>query len=163
MSSPEFQSKLEAGNWEHRVFAGVRRAADGDRLRAEAPGRLEPVIVDVADAGSIAHARERVETQLGGEGLDGLVNNAGIAVTGPLEHVPVEDFRRQLEVNVIGQLACTQAFLPCLRRGRGRVVFMGSIAGRMTVPYRRRDISSAWTRTSARAWPSSSPTACAID
>ena len=119
----------------HRVFAGVRREADADRLRAGASGRLEPVIIDVADGGSIDRAREAIETRLGGEGLDGLVNNAGIAVTGPLEHLPVADFRRQLEINVIGQLACTQAFLPFLRRARGRIVFMGSISGRMAVPF----------------------------
>ncbi len=92
-------------------------------------------MLDVADRLSIDRARETVETRLGGEGLDGLVNNAGIAVAGPLEHLPVDAFRRQLEVNVVGQLACTQAFLPLLRRAAGRIVFMGSIAGRMTFPF----------------------------
>jgi NAD(P)-dependent dehydrogenase (short-subunit alcohol dehydrogenase family) len=119
----------------HRVFAGVRRAEDGERLRAGSSERLEPVMLDVADRLSIDRARETVETRLGEEGLDGLVNNAGIAVVGPLEHLPVDAFRRQLEVNVVGQLACTQAFLPLLRRATGRVVFMSSIAGRMTLPF----------------------------
>jgi NAD(P)-dependent dehydrogenase (short-subunit alcohol dehydrogenase family) len=119
----------------HRVFAGVRRAEDGERLRAGSSERLEPVMLDVADRLSIDRARKTVETRLGEEGLDGLVNNAGIAVVGPLEHLPVDAFRRQLEVNVVGQLACTQAFLPLLRRAAGRVVFMGSIAGRMTLPF----------------------------
>ncbi len=118
----------------HRVFAGVRRAEDAERLRAGASGRLESVTIDVTDARSITSAREAVE-KLGGEGLDGLVNNAGNAVTGPLEYVPLDEFRRQLDVNVVGQLAATQAFLPLLRRSGGRVVFMGSIAGRMTIPF----------------------------
>ncbi len=119
----------------HRVFAGVRRAVDAERLRADGSGRLEPVIIDVTDRDSIEHARESIEKGLGADALDGLVNNAGIAVTGPLEHLPIDGFRRQLEVNVVGQLACTQAFLPLLRRAGGRIVFMGSIAGRISVPF----------------------------
>jgi NAD(P)-dependent dehydrogenase (short-subunit alcohol dehydrogenase family) len=119
----------------HRVFAGVRKLSDGERLRAGASGRLRPVVVDVTDSESIARAREAIEQQLGGEGLDGLVNNAGIAVAAPLEHVPLDDFRRQLEVNVVGQLALTQAMLPLIRLVRGRIIFMGSIAGRMAVPF----------------------------
>jgi NAD(P)-dependent dehydrogenase (short-subunit alcohol dehydrogenase family) len=119
----------------HRVFAGVRREADAERLRTGASGRLTPITIDVTDAGTIELARETIEQQVGGEGLGGLVNNAGIAVTGPLEYLPIEEFRRQLDVNVVGQLASTQAFLPLLRRAGGRVVFMGSIAGRMTIPF----------------------------
>jgi NAD(P)-dependent dehydrogenase (short-subunit alcohol dehydrogenase family) len=119
----------------HRVFAGIRRDEDGERLRASASERLQPVILDVTDAAAIERARELVEERLGSAGLNGLVNNAGIAVTGPLEFLPVAEFRNQLEVNVVGQLAVTQAFLPLLRPARGRLVFMGSIAGRMTVPF----------------------------
>lgn len=119
----------------HRVFAGVRKTSDGERLRAGASGRLQPIVVDVTDAALIARARAVIEQQLGGAGLDGLVNNAGVAVAAPLEHVPIDAFRRQLEVNVVGQLAVTQAMLPLIRLARGRIVFMGSIAGRMAVPF----------------------------
>lgn len=116
------------------VFAGVRRAEDGDRLRDAGSPRLTPVYVDVTDAGAIAAAHALVQSHVGSAGLAGLINNAGIAVAGPLEAVPPAELRRQLEVNVIGHVAVTQAFLPLLRAGRGRIVNMGSIAGRATMP-----------------------------
>jgi NAD(P)-dependent dehydrogenase (short-subunit alcohol dehydrogenase family) len=119
----------------HRVFAGVRRASDGERLRAGASPRLVAVNLDVTDAVAIERARDDVARHLGADGLHGLVNNAGIAVAGPLEHLPIDDLRRQLEINVVGQVAVTQAFLPLLRLTRGRVVFMGSIGGRMALPF----------------------------
>ena len=118
-----------------RVFAGVRKDADGDALRAKASARLLPVRIDVVDAASIAAAREVVLRELGDRGLDGLVNNAGIAIAAPLEFVPIEDLRRQLEINVIGQIAVTQAFLAPIRKARGRVVNMGSIGGRLATPF----------------------------
>ena len=112
------------------VHAGVRRAEDGERLAAaDTTGRVRPVIVDVTDGDSISAARESIGTD-----LVGLVNNAGIAVPGPVEVLPVEEWRRQLEVNVIGQVAATQVFLPGLRRTRGRIVFTGSMAGRIGLP-----------------------------
>ncbi|MEQ1793856.1 MAG: SDR family oxidoreductase [Nitrospira sp.] len=116
------------------VFAGVRRMEDGEALKAQASSRLQPLLLDVTDAGSIARARQVVTELIGDRGLAGLVNNAGIAVAGPLEAVPIADLRRQFEVNVIGQVAVTQAFLPLLRKGRGRIVNMGSIAGRAAMP-----------------------------
>jgi NAD(P)-dependent dehydrogenase (short-subunit alcohol dehydrogenase family) len=116
------------------VFAGVRRTEDGVRLRAQASPRLQPIVLDVTDAGMIEQARRLVAERVGEAGLAGLVNNAGIAVAGPLEAVPIPDLRRQFEVNVIGQVAVTQAFLPSLRKGRGRIVNMGSIAGRAAMP-----------------------------
>lgn len=119
----------------YRVFAGVRRTADADRLRASASARLLPVGIDVTEAASISAARDAVERELAGGGLDGLVNNAGIAVAGALELLPIDALRRQLEVNVVGQVAVTQAFLPMVRRARGRVVLMGSIGGRMATPF----------------------------
>lgn len=119
----------------HRVFAGVRRDADAARLRGSGSARLVPIRLDVTDWPSIAAARTDIETALAAGGLDGLVNNAGIAVTGPLEHIPLEAFRRQFEVNVTGQLAVTQAFMPLLRLARGRIVLMGSIGGRMATPF----------------------------
>lgn len=116
------------------VFAGVRRIEDGEALKAQASTRLQPVILDVTDTRSIEQARQVVAELVGPRGLAGLVNNAGIAVVGPLETVPIADLRRQFEVNVIGQIAVTQAFLPLLRTGRGRIVNMGSIAGRAAMP-----------------------------
>jgi NAD(P)-dependent dehydrogenase (short-subunit alcohol dehydrogenase family) len=109
------------------VWAGVRKQEDTKRLRGE---RVKPLLLDVTDSGSIAAARE----ELGGAPLAGLVNNAGIAVSGPLEHLPIESVRHQLEVNLIGQLAVTQAFLPALRAARGRIVNVSSIGGRMALP-----------------------------
>lgn len=116
-----------------RVFAGVRKEADGEALRAEASERLEPVILDVTDEGTIDAAAQRIAEATGGR-LAGLVNNAGIAVPGPLEGVPLDAWRRQLEVNVIGQVAVTRALLPQLRAARGRIVFVSSIGGRSALP-----------------------------
>lgn len=116
------------------VFAGVRRAADGEVLKAQASSRLQPILLDVTDAAAIERVRQLMMERVGGAGLAGLVNNAGIAVAGPLEAVPIPDLRRQFEVNVIGQVAVTQALLPLLRKGRGRIVNMGSIAGRAAMP-----------------------------
>jgi NAD(P)-dependent dehydrogenase (short-subunit alcohol dehydrogenase family) len=126
-------SRLDRAGW--RVFAGVRRDEDAARLRASGSGRLVPVRIDVTDAASIASAAAAVRSSLEGEGLAGLVNNAGIALAGPLEFLPIEEFRRQLDINVVGQLAVTQAFLPLLRASRGRIVMMGSISGRMATPF----------------------------
>ena len=116
------------------VFAGVRKEVDGESLQAEAPG-IRPLIIDVTDAGTIAAAAANIRATVGSDGLYGLVNNAGITVVGPLESVPVEDLRIQFEVNVIGQITVTQAFLPLLRQARGRIVNMGSIFGLMSLPY----------------------------
>jgi NAD(P)-dependent dehydrogenase (short-subunit alcohol dehydrogenase family) len=119
-----------------RVFAGVRRPEDGDALRAAASDRLSPLRIDVTDAASIAEARKNVDAQMGEAGrLRGLVNNAGIGVGGPLEFIALDELRRQLEVNVIGQVAVTQEFLPMLRAAKGRIVYIGSIAGRMASPF----------------------------
>jgi len=117
-----------------RVYAGVRRPEDGEALRREASDRLAPIRLDVTDPDSIAGAADRVAEREGGAGLAGLVNNAGIAVAGPLEFLPPEELRRQFEVNVIGQVAVTQAFLPLLRRDAGRIVFVGSISGLLALP-----------------------------
>jgi NAD(P)-dependent dehydrogenase (short-subunit alcohol dehydrogenase family) len=106
---------------------------DSDANRAQEAG-LRPLVVDVTDAGSISRARDEVEGALQGGPLAGLVNNAGIAVSGPLEFMPMDEFRRQLDVNVVGQVAVTQAFLPLLRSSRGRVVNISSIGGRVALP-----------------------------
>jgi NAD(P)-dependent dehydrogenase (short-subunit alcohol dehydrogenase family) len=116
------------------VFAGVRKEEDGERLRAEASGPLQPLILDVTDPAHISRAAERVSGATG-QRLAGLVNNAGIGVGGPLELLPLGDFRNQIEVNLIGQVAVTQAFIPALRRARGRIVFISSIGGLVATPY----------------------------
>jgi NAD(P)-dependent dehydrogenase (short-subunit alcohol dehydrogenase family) len=117
-----------------RVFAGIRKPEDGEALVAAAGGELEPVQLDVADGASIVAAAERVREAAEGR-LAGLVNNAGVVVPGPVEGVELDELRRQLEVNVVGQVAVTQAFLPLIRAARGRVVLMSSIGGRMSLPY----------------------------
>jgi NAD(P)-dependent dehydrogenase (short-subunit alcohol dehydrogenase family) len=104
------------------VLAGVRDPAD-------APEGLEPVRLDVTSESDVAAAAERV----GGE-LHALVNNAGIAISGPVEVVPIEEWRRQLEVNLLGQIAVTRALLPAILRARGRIVNMSSIGGRVANP-----------------------------
>jgi NAD(P)-dependent dehydrogenase (short-subunit alcohol dehydrogenase family) len=124
--------RLDADGW--RVFAGVRREEDAESLRAEGSARLTPVMLDVTDAGAIAAAAELLEAELGSAGLNGLVNNAGVAVPSPLETIPIEDFRRQVEVNLTGQVAVTQAMLPLIRSARGRIVFISSIGGRIAFP-----------------------------
>jgi NAD(P)-dependent dehydrogenase (short-subunit alcohol dehydrogenase family) len=116
------------------VFAGVRSVDAGNALKTHAARGVIPVQLDVTDHDSITKAADTVRTQVGEAGLWGLVNNAGIAIGSPLELVPLKQLRRQLEVNVIGQIAVTQAVLPLLRRGRGRIINMGSIAGRSTIP-----------------------------
>jgi NAD(P)-dependent dehydrogenase (short-subunit alcohol dehydrogenase family) len=111
------------------VFAGVRKDEDAERADA-IHERVRPLKIDVADEGSVAAAARVV-----GDGpIAGLVNNAGISVTGPLEFVPLDEFRRQLEVNVIGQIAVTQVFLPGIRAARGRIVNIGSIGGKVAAP-----------------------------
>lgn len=116
------------------VFAGVRRTEDGDRLSAKASRNLTPVILDVVDSDSIGRSRETIAGVVRDDGLDGLVNNAGIIVSGPIELVPLDEFRRQFEVNLFGQIAVTQAFLPHLRNASGRIVNMSSISGKVAAP-----------------------------
>lgn len=117
-----------------RVFAGVRREQDADALRGEGAGGVTPVQLDVTDRQSIARAAREVEAAVGGEGLLGLVNNAGIGIGAPLEFIGLDELRRQLEVNVIGPVAVTQAFLSQVRTRRGRIVNVGSIGGRIAQP-----------------------------
>ena len=116
------------------VFAGVRDPRAGEALAAKGGPSIIPIMLDVTDEPSIARSAEVVQRAVGAAGLGGLVNNAGIVIGSPLEVIPLSQLRKQLEVNVIGQIAVTQAFLPLLRRGRGRIVNMGSIAGRGTIP-----------------------------
>jgi len=116
------------------VFAGVRNLQAGEALKAKAGASLIPVQLDVTNADSIKEAADVVRRTVGEAGLGGLLNNAGIAIGSPLEVIPLSQLRTQLEVNVVGQIAVTQAMLPLLRQARGRIVNMGSIAGRGTIP-----------------------------
>ena len=124
--------RLDEAGW--HVFAGVRRAEDADSLRQRASDRLLPLFLDVTKADQVAAAASAIRERTAGRGLDGLVNNAGIAVGGPLEFLPLDELARQLEVNVLGQVAVFQALRDELRRARGRLVFIGSVAGRSALP-----------------------------
>ena len=123
--------RLDAAGW--RVFAGVRKQDDAESLREAGSERLVPLLLDITDSAQIAAAVEQVDAVAEG-GLDGLVNNAGVAIPSPLETIPIDDFRRQVEVNLTGHVAVTQAMLPALRRTQGRVVFISSIGGRIAFP-----------------------------
>lgn len=112
------------------IFAGVRKGEDGDALLRLERERLTPLLIDITDGNSIAAATRAFDDRP----LAGLVNNAGINVSAPVELLPLDALRRQLEVNVIGQVAAIQAFLPALRRARGRIVNIGSISGLVSAP-----------------------------
>ena len=120
--------RLDSKGWE--VFAGVRKLDDAIALKKESSERLATVMIDVADQQSIDEAARTINDALGDRSLAGLVNNAGVTIQGPLEYLPLDQLRRQLEVNVVGQLAVTQALLAKIHKEKGRVVFMGSVAGR---------------------------------
>lgn len=117
------------------VFAAVRSEEARQRLKQSASNRLTTIELDVTDADSIAAAARQVAGAVGQQGIHGLVNNAGVVVVGPLEFMPLDRLRRQFEVNVFGQIAVTQAFLPLLRAGRGRIVNISSVSGRVAPPY----------------------------
>lgn len=123
------------------VFAGVRRMEDADRLVEEIGDELTPLVFDVTDPQGVAEAARDVGQRLGTTTLAGLVNNAGIAVAGTLLHLPIEDLRRQFDVNVVAQVAVVQAFAPLLgadnaRKGEpGRIINMSSISGRLAMPF----------------------------
>jgi NAD(P)-dependent dehydrogenase (short-subunit alcohol dehydrogenase family) len=143
--------RLTASGW--TVLAGVRDPAAGERLVADAgtaaagtqSGRLLPLALEVTDTAQVAAAAARVEQEAARDGvssrggLDAMINNAGMGIGGPLELVSAEDLRRQFDVNVLAQVAVTQALLPALRRAGGRIVFVSSIGGRVamafTAPY----------------------------
>src|SRR5215831_14281770 len=124
-----------------RVFGSVRRRADGERLSKEIGGNFAPLIFDVTDEAAVRAAAAEVSAALNGGTLFGLVNNAGIAVPGPLLYLPPDEFRRQLDVNLVGQLIVTQAFAGLLGAERsrtgapGRIVMMSSVGGRNGSPF----------------------------
>ena len=119
----------------YRVFAGVRKEEDARDLARAGSDRLVPLTIDVTKADQIESAREQVAEALGDVGLAGLVNNAGVGDGGPVETLDLDDLRRVLEVNLVGQVAVTQAFLPLIRRQKGTIVFIASIGGRIASPF----------------------------
>jgi NAD(P)-dependent dehydrogenase (short-subunit alcohol dehydrogenase family) len=142
------------------VFAGVRRESDGEALRSKAPEGLTPVILGVTDQESVERALEVVRGSVEDRGVWGLVNNAGIPLGGPLEFLPLDKFQELFDVNVTGVLRVTQAFLPLIRRCRGRIVNISSISGRIASPFvgpyaatkfALEAISDAW-RVELRPW-----------
>lgn len=118
-----------------RVIAGVRKESDGERLVSETPGSVTPIILDVCDAEHRAEATRTVEEIVGDSGLAGIVNNAGIGIAAPVECVRLDELRRQFEVNVFALVAVVQALLPLIRRGRGRIVNIGSVGSWITMPF----------------------------
>lgn len=127
----------------YHVFGSVRGAADSERLQSRfGASNFTPLLFDVTDAAAVAEAARETERRLDGATLSGLVDNAGVALPGPLLYQPLDEFRRQIEINLIGQLSVIQAFAPLLgaseepRRGaKGRIVNMSSVAGSVATPY----------------------------
>jgi NAD(P)-dependent dehydrogenase (short-subunit alcohol dehydrogenase family) len=119
----------------YTVFAGVRKQADAKSLSEAGSERLTPITIDVAKQRSISAARNKVREAVGDDGLVGLVNNAGVGNGGPVETLDLDDLRNVLEVNLVGQVAVTQAFLPLVRAAKGTIVFVASIGGRIASPF----------------------------
>lgn len=119
--------RLADAGWD--VLGGVRSEADGIALSAQRPGRITPVTLDITDPEQVA----ALDAQLPPT-LDAVVNNAGVLVGGPIEGLPLDEIRRQFEINVFGQIAVTQAVLPRLRASRGRIAFISSVSGRISTP-----------------------------
>lgn len=133
-------AKVLVGNG-FRVFGSVRKSADAERLAAEFGQNFVPLIFDVTDEAAVKAAAANVRKDLAGEKLAGLVNNAGVAVAGPLLQLPIEEFRRQIEINLVGVVMTTQAFAPLLGTDQqlkgdpGRIINISSVGGRNAVPF----------------------------
>src|SRR6202034_3171661 len=129
-----------------RVFGSVRKQADADRLKGEFGANFTPLLFDVTDEAAVLAAAREGRAARGGETLAGLVNNAGIAVAGPLLELPIEQFRNQMDINVIGPIMASQAFGPLLgsdpelKGAKGRIVMVSSVAGKSGNP-----LSSAYS------------------
>jgi NAD(P)-dependent dehydrogenase (short-subunit alcohol dehydrogenase family) len=124
--------RLSSMGW--RVFAGVLDESQRAHIEQSRLPRTTPLVLDITNADAITAAARTIADEVGERGLVGLVNNAGIGVMGPLEYVPIERLRLQLEVNLVGHVAVTQACLPLLRRASGRIVNIASMAGRLSMP-----------------------------
>jgi NAD(P)-dependent dehydrogenase (short-subunit alcohol dehydrogenase family) len=125
--------RLAQRGW--RVFAAVRKQSDAPEIRAGGSGSLETVLLDVTDRESIANAALEVTSRLDGRGLDGLFNNAGIGLVSPVECVQFDKLREIFEINLFGQIATIQAFLPLIRKARGRIINNGSVGDHLTPPF----------------------------
>ena len=125
---------LELDQHGYQVFAGVRSPTDADSLVAQASPQLTPLLLDVTQPEMISAACHQLSEMTGGE-LFSLINNAGISLSAAMEFIPLQDLRHQLEVNLVGQLALTQACLPMLRKSVGKIFFVSSVAGRLTTPF----------------------------
>jgi len=125
-------ARLAARGW--TVYAGVRRAEDGDRLKSQHSGDVRPVILDVSNRDDMQRVLGVIEQDAGGKGLQGLVNNAGVGVGGPVEYVTEEDWRNVFDVNLFAVVALTRMAMPLLNAGKGRIVHIGSIGGRLASP-----------------------------
>lgn len=124
--------RMAAAGW--TVYAGVRKDSDADALKSSVRGDVRPVLLDVTDQTHIHALVGRLADEVGGRGLDGLVNNAGVAEGGPIETLSEDEWRWHFDVNVFGVINLTRECLPLLRAARGRVVNIGSIAGRTAAP-----------------------------
>jgi NAD(P)-dependent dehydrogenase (short-subunit alcohol dehydrogenase family) len=124
-----------------RVFGSVRNKADAERVSKELGANFAPLIFDITDEQAVKNSASQVRAALAGETLAGLVNNAGISVPGPVLEIPIADFRRQLEINVVGQVIVLQAFAPMLgadpslKGPPGRIVMISSVAGKRSLPF----------------------------
>jgi NAD(P)-dependent dehydrogenase (short-subunit alcohol dehydrogenase family) len=126
-------ARLATLNWQ--VFATVRKREDGERLRGEFGENVDPVVMDVTDQRSIRAAADEVASQVGDRSLQGLVNVAGVGKLSPVEYATPEEIREIFDINVFGQIAVTQAFLPLLRRARGRIVNISSVGAHIAIPF----------------------------
>jgi NAD(P)-dependent dehydrogenase (short-subunit alcohol dehydrogenase family) len=117
------------------VFAGVRTQVDVDRIQQDPPQNVTPIQMDIISQASLQRAAQIITEKLEGRKLWALVNNAGIAIAGPLEFFPLEKLRHQLEVNLVGQIAVVQTFLPLIRTARGRIINISSVAGVVSSPF----------------------------
>ncbi|MFK7797542.1 MAG: SDR family NAD(P)-dependent oxidoreductase [Aureispira sp.] len=124
-----------------RVFGSVRKAADGERLQQELGSNFEPLLFDVTDESAVQQAAAKVAQQIGDQGFFALINNAGIAIGGPILHLSLDEWRRQFEVNVFGVLATTKAFAPLLGARKdcphpaGKIFNVGSVGGTISNPF----------------------------
>jgi len=125
--------QMSAAGWQ--VFATLRKPQEIEKLRAEAIAGVIPVLLDVEDRPSIKTAAEQITAQVAPSGLDGLVNVAGIGMVRPLEYATERDMQKIFDVNVFGQIAVIQAFLPLLRRNRGRIVNISSVGAHIAIPF----------------------------
>ncbi len=125
----------------YKVFGSVRKESDAERLRSELGENFTPLIFDVTDYDAVDQAAKELESMIGEEGLGGLINNAGIAVGGPFLHIPMEEFKQQFDINVLGMIKVTQAFAPLLGAREnhstkpGRIIQISSVAGKVAMPF----------------------------